>query len=169
MATMTWNGDQLFASKKHDWQTPQHVFKYFDSLYKYQLDAAATADNAKCEQYITPEEDALSIEWDVAYPEVKSVWLNPPYGRGLGDWMKKCHDEARKGKIVTALIMARTDTRWWHDWCMKASLVYLIKGRIRFVGSDGVPGNSAPAPSALVVWEWWEVFGPTFRGCEIPK
>ena len=174
---MSWNGGQLFASKKHDWGTPQYVFDHFDKIYNYGLDAAANKGNAKCEKYITPEQDSLSVDWASEYPEARSVWLNPPYGRGIGAWMKKCHDQADKGLVVSALVMARTDTRWWHDWCMKANHIWLIKGRIRFVGSDGVPGNSAPAPSALVVWKYpsqWPccscgVFVPDFRPCEISK
>ena len=169
---MSWNGDQLFASKKHDWGTPQYLFDYFNRFYRYGLDAAATAENAKCEKYITPERDALSVDWAGEYPEVGSVWLNPPYGRGLGDWMKKCHEEADKGLTVSALVMARTDTRWWHDWCMRAHTIFLIKGRIKFVGSDGAEGNSAPAPSALITWKYpsyWPESTPQFRACEISR
>jgi site-specific DNA-methyltransferase (adenine-specific) len=47
------------------------------------------------------------------------------------------------------LIPARTDTKYWHDFVMKASEVYFVKGRLKFSNST----NSAPFPSAVVVFE----------------
>jgi len=169
---MSWNDDQLFSSKKQDWATPQYIFDYFDRFYRYGLDAAATAENSKCKRYITPEQDSLGTDWSAEYPEVGSVWLNPPYGRGVKHWMKKCHDEADKGLTVSALVMARTDTRWWHDWCMRAHTIFLIKGRIKFIGSEGVAGNAAPAPSALITWRYpsyWPESTPQFRACQVKQ
>jgi site-specific DNA-methyltransferase (adenine-specific) len=151
---MSWNGDQLFASKKQDWRTPAYVFRYFNEIYSFGLDAAATPWSATCTNFITPKEDALSIDWSKAYPNVHAIWLNPPYGRGLGAWMGHCYEMASAGnQTIAALVMARTDTRWWHDYCMRAQTIYLIKGRLKFLDSVGVAANSAPAPSALVVWK----------------
>ena len=50
--------------------------------------------------------------------------------------------------MVVALIAARTDTRWWHHDVARSAHVFLLKGRLRF--GDGQ--QSAPFPSALVVW-----------------
>ena len=50
--------------------------------------------------------------------------------------------------LVVALIPARTDTQYWHDYCMKASEIMLVKGRLKF--GDGT--GSAPFPSAVVVF-----------------
>ena len=142
-----WNNDVLFASKKQDWGTPPHVFDFFDAKYNFQLDAAAREDNALCERFIGPETDALSVPW-----EAQTVWLNPPYGRGVGRWVEKAYREAQAGKTVGVLIFARTDTKWWHNFVMKALVVYLIKGRIKFVGPDGSAANPATAPSCFVVF-----------------
>lgn len=172
---MSWNAEQLFASKKQDWATPDHVFEHFDNQYCFGLDAAARRDNAKCELFIPPEEDALSFSWKERFPDVHAAWLNPPYGRGVGKWMEHCYHQARDGMLVVALVMARTDTRWWHDWVMKAQVIHLIKGRLKFIGSDGVAGNSAPAPSAAIVWysppttPGYGRHSPIFRTCVIPK
>ena len=138
---MSWS-KELFSSKKQDWATPQYIFDYCDRFYRYGLDAAATAENSKCKRYITPEQDSLGTDWSAEYPEVGSVWLNPPYGRGVKHWMKKCHDEADKGLTVSALVMARTDTRWWHDW------------------------------SALITWRYpsyWPESTPQFRACQVKQ
>lgn len=56
--------------------------------------------------------------------------------------------------VVVCLIPARTDTKYWHDYVMKAHYVHLVKGRVKFGG--GLKTNAhtpgAPFPSAVVVF-----------------
>ena len=148
MANGNWSAS--FSSDKMDWRTPPKVFERFDKLFKFQLDAAASEANALCPKYYTKEDDALTKDW---VKDATRIWVNPPYGRSIGKWIKKCQEEAQKGCIVVALIFSRTDTKWWHDHIMgSASMVYLIKGRIKFLTPEGGKANSAPAPSCVVVW-----------------
>lgn len=75
--------------------------------------------------------------------------MNPPYGRQIGNWVKKAKEAARQGKAtVVCLLPARTDTAWWHDYVMKANEIRLIRGRLKFGDGKG----SAPFPSAIVVF-----------------
>ena len=77
------------------------------------------------------------------------MFVNPPYGRGIKDWVKKCYEEGtKKDTTVVMLIPARTDTKYWHDYVMRADEIRLVKGRIKFGGGN----NSAPFPSAVVVF-----------------
>ena len=79
----------------------------------------------------------------------ETVFCNPPYGRELAKWVKKAYEESRKPNTkVVMLIPARTDTRWFHDYCVKGRIEFL-KGRLKF--GDGK--NSAPFPSMIVVFE----------------
>ena len=163
MTSLHWTEEKLFSSQKHDWRTSPHVFEYFNQRFKFQLDAAATEENALCERFITPKEDALSIPWDA-----QTIWVNPPYGRGIKYWMKKAYDEARAGKSVGVLVFARTDTAWWHDYAMKAAAIFLIRGRLKFIGDDGKPGNSATAPSCFIVFSKYPPLGgPRFLSTEL--
>jgi len=74
--------------------------------------------------------------------------MNPPYGRGINEWIKKAYKSAKQnGATVVCLIPARVDTRWWHEYCSKGE-VHFIKGRLKF----GNAKNSAPFPSAVVVF-----------------
>jgi len=73
--------------------------------------------------------------------------MNPPYGRVIGDWMRKAYEESRKGATVVCLVPARTDTRWWHDYAMKGEIRF-IKGRLKF----GNATVNAPFPNAVVVF-----------------
>jgi len=73
--------------------------------------------------------------------------MNPPYGRGIGAWVKKAYETAQEGTPVVCLLPARTDTRWWHDYCTKG-LIHFVRGRLKFGGHQ----NSAPFPSAVVIF-----------------
>ena len=131
-----------FSSKTDLWYTPQDFFKKYDDVYKFETDVCATDANAKCAKYYTEEMDGLSQEWRGV------CWMNPPYGRTIGNWMKKAYESSLEGATVVCLVPARTDTNWWHDYAMKGDIEF-IKGRLKFGGSK----NSAPFPSAVVVFK----------------
>lgn len=131
----------LFTSKTDMWATPQEFYNLLNEEFHFELDVCAIAENAKCDKYYTPEIDGLKQEW-------KGIcWMNPPYGRDIRDWMKKAYEESQKGTTIVCLVPARTDTRWWHDYCMKGEIRF-IKGRLKFGNSK----NSAPFPSAVVIF-----------------
>jgi len=46
------------------------------------------------------------------------------------------------------LIPARTNTVWWHDYCMKAKEIRFIKGRPKF----GDAKHGLPQPLAIVIF-----------------
>lgn len=77
------NNDLMFSSKSEMWETPQDFFDDLDELFHFTVDACATPENAKCERYFTKEMDGLKQEWNGV------VWCNPPYGRGVGAWVKR--------------------------------------------------------------------------------
>lgn len=132
----------LYSSKTVEWETPKEVFAKYAVQYKLNLDVCATAENAKCANYFTKEQDGLNQNWSG-----RRCWMNPPYGREIAKWVKKAYEEANKGAIVVCLLPARTDTRWWHDYCMKGNIEF-IKGRLRF----GSAKENAPFPSAIVIF-----------------
>jgi site-specific DNA-methyltransferase (adenine-specific) len=74
----------------------------------------------------------------------RRVFCNPPYGRGIGDWLAK----AREADVAVYLLPSRTDTQWWHEHAMKADEIRFIRGRLKF----GDATNSAPFPSAILVY-----------------
>lgn len=130
-----------FSSETDLWATPQDFFDKLNAAYRFDLDVCATHDNAKCARYFTKDDDGLKQQW------CGSVWMNPPYGREIGVWMRKAHESSLQGATVVCLVPARTDTVWWHDWAMRGSITF-IRGRLKF----GDALNSAPFPSALVVF-----------------
>ena len=76
------------------------------------------------------------------------TFLNPPYGREIKAFMRKAHEEVQQGAKVVALVPARTDTAWWHEYCIQYE-VRFIRRRLKFGNST----NSAPFPSAVVIMQ----------------
>ena len=144
MADFTQN---RFASKKQEWQTPQGLFEALNERYKFTFDLAADQDNRKCKEYFSAEDDALKKHWK------GNCWLNPPYGsKGetrLAKWVEKAYKEASTGECqVTMLIPARTNTQWWHEYCMRAAEVLFINGRPKFGGAI----HGLPQPLAIITF-----------------
>jgi site-specific DNA-methyltransferase (adenine-specific) len=125
------------------WATPQALFDEWDAKYKFDLDPAASSSNHKCDLWYgldhpdPARRDGLAAMWTAS-----AVWLNPPYGRPIGDWAKK----AFESKLDTVLLLpVRTDTRWFHTYCKRYPITF-IRGRVKFGDSK----NSAPFPSMIV-------------------
>ena len=126
------------------------------------MDVCATKENHKCSYWITKEKDGLKLDW------FKRNWMNPPYGREIGKWVQRAYEEVKMGNLTVALLPARTDTKWFHDYIYNP-LPYLatqyktkpiklyqikpeirfIKGRLKFEGGK----NSAPFPSMIVIFK----------------
>jgi phage N-6-adenine-methyltransferase len=130
-----------FSSATDMWATPQDFYDKLHIEFGFTLDVCATAENAKCEQYFTKDEDGLLQPW------VGVCWMNPPYGRSIGEWVEKAYESARNGATVVCLVPARTDTRWWHDYCMQGEIRF-VRGRLKFGGSK----DNAPFPNAVVIF-----------------
>jgi len=140
--------DVMFSSSDMNWSTPQHFYDMLDERFGFDLDPCATQENAKCKEYYTKEDDGLTKSWG----RNKKVFVNPPYGKDIKKWIKKAYEESRQhGSIVVMLLPARTDTSYWHDYCMKAAEIYFIRGRLKFGGAK----TGAPFPSAVVVFNWY--------------
>lgn len=132
----------LLSSQTDEWATPQELFDKLDATFHFTLDPCATEENHKCEKYFTREQDGLKQDWGG-----EIIWCNPPYGKTIGDWVKKC---AQHQGIAVMLIPARTDTKWWHENINRNpnAQVRFIKGRLKFGGAK----NPAPFPSAIVIF-----------------
>lgn len=134
-----------FSSKSDDWATPQDFFDKLDAEFDLTLDVCASATNTKCAHFFT--RGALEKNW-AAWSQ-GALWMNPPYGRGIGAWVSKARQTAAKGPTVVCLLPARTDTKWWHDDVIASGAeIRFVRGRLKFGGCK----NSAPFPSAVVIF-----------------
>ena len=140
------NTEVMFSNKTDRWATPQDFFDKLNDEFHFTLDPCANEFNHKCEKYYTKEDDGL-----VQSLRGETVFCNPPYGREIGSWVKRCymHSVIDCG-LVVMLIPARTDTKWFHDYIYNKPNVEIrfIKGRLKFGNSK----NSAPFPSMVVIF-----------------
>ena len=134
----------LFTSNSDDYGTPQKLFDELNAEFGFDVDVCASASNAKCRRYFSVEENGLVQDWS----NYKTCWMNPPYGRQIIDWIQKAYETSLKGSTVVCLLPARTDTKWFHEYCMKGEIRF-IRGRLKF--NDGK--TPAPFPSMIVVFK----------------
>ena len=133
------------TSTKDDWETPQALFDALDRGYHFTLDPCSTHENAKCAKHYTSVENGLTKPWNG-----ETVFCNPPYGRNIAEWVRKCAMESEHATVVM-LIPARTDTAYFHDYIYHRAHVLFLRGRLKFE-RGGVVLQSAPFPSMLVTW-----------------
>ena len=97
----------MFSSKSKDWETPQDFYEKLNEEFgPFTLDPCASEETAKCENYFTMQNDGLFRSW-----AKQTVFMNPPYGRQISNWIRKAYQEAQNpGTKVVCLIPARTDT-----------------------------------------------------------
>lgn len=121
-----------FSSERQNWKTPKAFYQALDSEFRFDFDPCPP----------NPNFDGLAVEWK------ESNFVNPPYNE-IADWVKKSYEEHMKGKTVVMLIPSRTDTRWWHEYIMKAKEIRFIKGRLKFDEHK----HNAPFPSCVVIFK----------------
>lgn len=139
------NNALMFSSETDLWGTPQNFFDNLNKEFNFTLDPCATSENAKCKKYFTINENGLTQNW-----EGETVFCNPPYGRAIKDWVKKCYEESKKpNTTVVMLIPARTDTTYFHDYIYhKVREIRFVRGRLKFEGGGRL---GIPRPSLV----WW--------------
>ena len=147
------NTNLHFSSKSDMWETPQDFFDKLNEEFNFETDVCALPENTKCKKYFTPEQDGLTQKWEGV------CWMNPPYGNKIGKWIKKAYESGEKGATVVCLVPSRTDTSYWHNYCMKGEIRF-FRGRLKFknraLPSYREDGNykisPAPFPSAIIVF-----------------
>lgn len=128
------NRAALFSSASDRWATPTALK---EALY---TEFALNFDPCPLDGTI----DGLSPLFCRWYGQ--RVWCNPPYGRKLIRWLAR----SIEAEIAVYLLPARTDTRWFHRFCLPhASEIRFLKGRLKFGGHN----NGAPFPSMVVVFQ----------------
>ncbi|MFY0760215.1 DNA N-6-adenine-methyltransferase [Metabacillus dongyingensis] len=136
--------DVHFSSKTNEWATPQHFYQALNSEFNFTLDPCATRENAKCLKYYTIEDDGLIQDW-----EGETAFVNPPYGREIGNWVQKCYEESLKPETkCVMLIPSRTDTKWFHDYIYNKAVTRFVRGRLKF----GNAKYNAPFPCMVVIF-----------------
>lgn len=131
-----------YTSDTPEWYTPPEIVAAVRSaLGGIDLDPCSNAGepNVPARRHFTVKDDGLAQAWR------GRVYMNPPYGDVIADWVAKLREEYTSGRVTAAiaLVPARTDTAWWA--LLRDSVLCLVRGRLRF--SESAAG--APFPSAV--------------------
>lgn len=116
-----------------NFETPDYIFNQLNAIFDFNLDVAASESNAKCNEYITKEANALNISWSS-----RRCFCNPPFSQ-KADFIKKADFEVQNGKVpivVMILPLNSMDTQVWHTFIEGHYHYEVLKGRIAFIDPE---------------------------------
>jgi hypothetical protein len=125
-----------------EWYTPPHVFEALGE--HFDTDVASPGRDVTpwipAVTFITS--DSLALQWR------GFVWMNPPFGgrNGLVPWLRKFFSHGNG----IALVPDRTSAPWWQEFAPRSDLALFVARKIKFIGSDGVPGESPAQGTTLL-------------------
>lgn len=126
------------------WLTPPFVY---EALGEFDLDPCAHPSNPTAKRLVVLPEDGLKIKWE------GRVWCNPPYGPATGIWLDRMADHNHG----TALVLARTDTAWFHRTIARASAALFLKGRLNHLKPGLVKPDKSGATCGSVLMAFGEM------------
>lgn len=131
------------------WRTNPAMFSALDREFCFGLDAAATADDALCNRFLTPDDDALTTQWPIVETGLEpAAFVNPPYsskggrGRGLRAWVDACARERARQHVVL-VVPSTFATAWARRLRELADEVRHPEVRIPYVAPPGLEESSA--------------------------
>jgi DNA N-6-adenine-methyltransferase (Dam) len=131
----------LGSSASPEWYTPPEIAQLANAvLGTIDLDPSWHPDSpVRAATTYTEIDDGLSKDW------AGRVYLNPPYGRGIDDWISKLVVSYEDGAVfeAIALVPARVDTEWFRR--LDDYPRCFVSGRLTFSNAD----SPAPFPSAV--------------------
>lgn len=158
---------------KDEWRTDPVLFELCDREFHFDLDVAASAENALCERYFTQEDNALTQDWYQASKysfgkdHVTNIWCNPPFSLKK-EFLDKGREEHRHGANCCFLVPGDApETDWWvstvYDMVFPSPRTLLIRPeyhvrmlrpRVNYYTPDGLHKKGNNRPSALIIMGW---------------
>lgn len=130
-----WTGDE--------WSTPaDFVARCAARFGAFDLDVCARAETAKAPHFYSLADNGLTKPW------YGHVWCNPPYSNPR-PWVERA---ATSETRATLLLPASIDANWFHDFVEPHASVIYVRGRIRFLGWNGLPAGSPRAGNVLAIY-----------------
>lgn len=129
----------MTSSKNEHFETPQAFFDRLNKKFNFVIDLAATKDNAKCNYFVDDIFDPALFDFLILPPK-SSAFMNPPYGKNIGKFIKRAINLADYFKLqLVMLLPARTDTKWFnliwdrdYNQPLPHFNVNFLKGRLAF-------------------------------------
>ncbi|MBK7469687.1 MAG: adenine methyltransferase [Betaproteobacteria bacterium] len=131
----------LYSSRTDEWPTPQSFFDQLNTEFQFTLDPCASADNTKCDSYFTKEDDGLMQDWGK-----HRVFCNPPYGRSMREWARKCYEATEGGVSRPPCAYSNRQHVGLYEWVYGKAEIRFVKGRLKF----GTESNRAVSSMVAV-------------------
>ncbi len=134
-AYVDWYG----KGRSQDWQTPPSFFQELHDEFRFDLDGAASPDNA-----LLPEASTTSrpIAW-----HGRRVFCNPPWSD-----IPPFIEFAVFAELAVLLVPARTNARWFHRALDLGADVRFWKGRLKFWRGNEAAKSNSPVDCCLLVF-----------------
>src|SRR5574343_381902 len=137
-------GHESTNNKSIEWYTPPWLFEALGLAFD--LDPChppVKLDWIPVKQTYSLPQDGLELPWN------GTVWLNPPYGKNTGRWLKRL----AKHRDGLTIVFSRTDTKWYHEHVATADAILFLKKRVQFCDASGKPAAGSPGcGSLLAAW-----------------
>lgn len=139
--------DNGFTHESHnaatvEWYTPPWIFEGLST--EFDLDVCSPAGGIPwlpAKKCISLPTDSLKEDWN------GFVWCNPPYGKETAPFLQKmCYHNNG-----IALVFARTDTKWFHDYAGQASALLFIKGRVQFIDGNKMTKSTGSTCGSVLI------------------
>ncbi len=129
--------EAIFSSASDHWETPAETYAALNREFGFTFDPCP----------LNAERDGRKIPWS------GRVFCNPPYS-AIDAFLRRglYHLAKEDCEILVYLLPARTDTRWFHAYCLHGEIRFL-RGRLKF----GKAKNSAPFPSMVAIFRDWKL------------
>jgi hypothetical protein len=118
-------------------------------------------ETVKAQVFYDLNQNGLKQKWG------KTVWMNPPYKRGLVEWfVTALVEKVESGEVRQACVLVNnaTDTAWFHALASVASAICFVQGRVTFITSAGeTPGKPLQGQAILYVGNAKSAFFKTFK------
>lgn len=130
-------------SGNNEWYTPPHIIEFAKRVMgEIDTDPASNElanQTVKAKTFYTINNSGLENEWE------GNVWMNPPYSSNLvSQFIDKFIEQEEKGNIEQAMILVNnaTETNWFQRLSSKCDGILFLKGRLKYLNSEGVPANT---------------------------
>lgn len=155
-------------SGEMEWYTPPEYLELARRvLGEIDCDPASSDvanETVRAKAYFTKTDNGLIQEWR------GNIWLNPPYAQpAIAEFAEvvALKYEAREFDQACVLVNNATETNWFQRMLSLCDAVCFLKGRVRFLTSDGSPGAPLQGQAVLYFGPNREAFIDAFKGAGI--
>lgn len=173
LAELKQRDGHLLKEVGDQWRTPDELYWGIYSQYgPFVLDLFSDGVNAKCPEFYTAEDNALSKDW-AHHLSGRKAFANPPYSRasygcgmqaitGMRHIIDKTMAERNLGGKFVYLIKSATSETWWPE---EADSVHFIRGRVSFEAPEWfILANEKQKPSGAAFAAAIAIFDKSYKG-----